>query len=193
MKSIALLLMTGATIGYTSCNNASDNKTTSDTSTNVTSIPTPDTTTPATTTNTMASAVVTPPEKTRTYFEKKYPKAAKVTWSRKNRADYNSSNPDSIDYQVTYNMDNMEYTSWYDYNGNYIMTTEKVDNANLPPAVNKTINKQFPGYTVGEIQKEDYKGQASYEIDLDKGSDKLKVNISPAGKVLKKHSRGLGL
>ena len=192
MKSIALLLMTGATIGYMSCNNASDSTAASDTSTATTVTPTPDTTTAATTTNTMA-ATVTPPEKTRTYFEKKYPKAAKVTWSRKNREDYMSSNPDSMDYQVTYNQDNMDYTSWYDYNGNYIMTTEKVDNASLPAAVNKTINKQFPGYTVGEIKKEDYKGQESYEIDLDKGNDKLKVNISPAGKVLKKHSRGLNL
>ena len=192
MKSIALLLMTGATIGYMSCNNASDSSKASDTSTATTVTPTPDTTTAATTTNTM-TATVTPPEKTRTYFEKKYPKAAKVTWSRKNREDYMSSNPDSMDYQVTYNQDNMDYTSWYDYNGNYIMTTEKVDNASLPAAVNKTINKQFPGYTVGEIKKEDYKGQESYEIDLDKGNDKLKVNISPSGKVLKKHSRGLNL
>jgi len=192
MKSIALLLMTGATIGYMSCNNASDSSKASDTSTATTVTPTPDTTTAATTTNTM-TATVTPPEKTRTYFEKKYPKAAKVTWSRKNREDYMSSNPDSMDYQVTYNQDNMDYTSWYDYNGNYIMTTEKVDNASLPAAVNKTINKQFPGYTVGEIKKEDYKGQESYEIDLDKGNDKLKVNISPTGKVLKKHSRGLNL
>lgn len=157
------------------------------------------TTTVGTSTETNASVntstSIDVPEPTRTAFTTKYPNATNVTWRK-----YEPVNTiewdwagwpvlDTGDYAVSYTWDGSEYWTWYDENNNWIGTVSTVtDHASLPAAVNKTVQTQFPGYTIVSIDKENDKNRTAYEIELSKGDDKAKLLVAENGSVLKKKS-----
>lgn len=157
-----------------SCN--SDNKTEttteSDTSTNNANVNVP----PADNTGT-----VTVPDNTRIAFEAKYPNATNVVWVRKNRDVNRSTIVDSMDYQVTYRWNDADYVTWYEWDGDWIVTTSKVTRENLPAAVIKAIDKNYPGYTITEADMENDKNMTMYEVDLEKGTQKITVHFSESG------------
>jgi hypothetical protein len=170
----------------TSCGeNSTTESTTSDTTT------TYDSTTAAVTTPVTTSVEV--PEATRTSFQTRYPNATNVTWRR-----YEPVNSiewdwagwpvlDTGDYVATYTWDGTEYWTWYDDNNNWIGTVSTVtDHNSLPAAVNKTIQSQFPGYTIVSVDKENDKNRTAYEVELAKGEDKAKLLVAENGNVLKK-------
>ena len=133
------------------------------------------------------------PEPTRTAFTTKYPNATNVTWRK-----YEPVNTiewdwagwpklDTGDYAVTYTLDGSEYWAWYDENNNWIGSISPVtDHASLPAAVNKTVQAQFPGYTITSVDKENDKNRTAYEIELNKGDAKAKLLVAEDGTVLKK-------
>lgn len=140
-----------------------------------------------------AKPVEVPPA-TRTSFETKYPGATDVTWTYYDQP-YTSIDwelagwpaVDQNDYVVAYDWNGSDYYTWYDQDGNWIGTTSVVtDYANLPAGVNGTLKKQFNGYSVVAADKEHDKDREAYELDLEKGSDKLTVLIAADGTVLKK-------
>ncbi len=136
------------------------------------------------------------PAPTRTAFEAKYPNASRVTWSRyKAETDRKDMDPsdweyklDTNDYTVMFNWNGEDYYAWYD-DSNLIRATSRVESSKLPAAVNDAINKEFPGYTIKEIDKENDKDRTTYEIDLDKNGEKMKVHIDENGKVVKKKGK----
>jgi hypothetical protein len=133
------------------------------------------------------------PEATRTAFTTKYPNATNVTWRKYepvNNIEWDWAGwpvLDTGDYAVSYNWDGSEYWAWYDENNNWIGTVSTVtDHASLPAAVNKTVQAQFPGYTIVSVDKENDKNRTAYEIDLSKGSETAKLLVAENGNVLKK-------
>ena len=158
-----------------------------------------DTTTTATTPRTDVSEPVTTstsmnvPEATRTAFTTKYPNAANVNWRRYepvNTIDWDWTGwpkMDTSDYAVSYNADGSEYWAWYDQDNNWIGSVTTVTDVNsIPAAVNKTVQEQFPGYTVTSVDKENDKNSTAYEIELTKSGAKAKLLVAEDGKVLKK-------
>lgn len=177
MKSLAFILLTTAVTGMMlSCN---DNKTETSTDTNL------DSATVVTPAPVDQTATITVPDNTRTTFETKYKGATNVTWSRQNRNAAVTTSPDSMDYQVVYRWNDMDYTTWYDWDGDWIVTTAKISNDKLPAAVNNVINTKYPGFTITEVDMENDKNMTSYEVDLEKGTEKKTIHFSPEGKELK--------
>lgn len=149
----------------------------------------------ANTNNTSATGkTVEVPAATRTSFESKYPNASNVTWTYYEEPyttiDWEWTGwptVDANDYMVRYNWDGMDYYSWYDQDGNWIGTTNVITNfSSLPSAVNNTINKQYAGYTVVSADKENDKNREAYEVQLEKGDNKVTALIAADGTVLKK-------
>ncbi len=193
MKSTKWLLIAGMAVLLVSCG---DNSTTSegdrkDSSATVT------TTTDNTTSGTYTSVNV--PAPTRTTFETKYPSATNVQWSRYNNT---TAAPvewdmagwpglDTNDYVVAFDWDGYDYYSWYDEGGNWIGSTYAMpDHSKLPSSVNAAIKSQFAGYTIVEVDREMDKNRSAYEVELQKGDEKLKVLFDDNGKVMKKKTRG---
>ncbi len=134
------------------------------------------------------------PQATRTSFESKYPNASNVRWSKydnsvdKSTMDHSDVryNLDANDYEVRFNIDNADYVAWYD-DGNWIYTTSRVtDPSTLPAAVSNRIKKDYPDYTIVETDKENDKDRTMYEVELEKGSDKVKLMIAENGDIIKK-------
>ncbi|HEX6193564.1 MAG TPA: PepSY-like domain-containing protein [Chitinophagaceae bacterium] len=173
----------------TSCgeNSTTETKTNADTSTTATT-PRTDVSEPV---NTSTSLNV--PEPTRTAFTTKYPNAANVSWRRYepvNTIDWDWTGwpkMDTSDYAVSYNADGSEHWAWYDQDNNWIGTVSSVtDFASLPAAVTKTVQAQYPGYTITSVDKENDKNRVAYEIELNKGNEKAKLLVAEDGKVIKK-------
>lgn len=185
MKFKIMMLCTGLAISIISCN---DSTTTTDSDRDTTTATTT-TTTPATTT-----VDVDVPQATRTSFETKYPNANNVKWTRyevrSDRAqgdwDYTL---DTGDYQVMFNWDGEDYYAWYD-DGNWVRATSPVkDHSKLPANINAEIRKNYAGYEITEVDKEHDKDRTTYEVELKKGEDKVKVHYDENGKEVKKKSK----
>ncbi len=129
------------------------------------------------------------PDSVRTTFTTKYPKAEKIVWKRYTPNERNTDARlvrDREYYYVVYYDNGTDYTSWYDNRGQWVKTSSRVPGpAQLPDAVNKTLNTQYAGYTAVEIDKENDKDMDMYEIELKKGEDKVKVKILPDGTIYK--------
>ena len=149
------------------------------------------------TTSPSSTTTIVVPEPVKVSFEKKYPNVSDVTWNHYyepiNTFDWELAEwpaPDTNDYMVTYKLDNNDYWTWYDSENNWVGTVTTItDFAGLPAAVNKTIQSEFPGYTIVSVDKENDKNRTAYEVELSKGEDKMKALIEEHGAILKKKGR----
>lgn len=127
------------------------------------------------------------PDSVRMSFTKKYPTVKTMKWVKYEPIESDDLKMDDQYYYVRYNNDGADYISWYNNRGEWVKTSTKVTgNKNLPDAVNQTINAQYPGYTIVEIDKENDKDMDMYEIELEKGEAKAKLKILPDGTIFKR-------
>ncbi|MEO6584319.1 MAG: PepSY-like domain-containing protein [Ferruginibacter sp.] len=127
------------------------------------------------------------PDTIRTSFTTKYPKIKKAEWYRYQPAVDDEMKMDEDYYYVRFNNNGTDYTSWFDNRGDWVKTSTIVPgNKNLPNAVNRYINVNYPGYTIEEISKENDKNMDMYEVKLNRGDSKVKLKILPNGKVFKR-------
>ena len=130
------------------------------------------------------------PDTIRTSFMAKYPNATKVTWKKYEPQEDDGLSRNEEYWYTTYSNEGADYTSWYDNQGLWVKTSTKVPGpSSLPDAVNKTINAQYPGYTIDEIDKENDKDMDMYEVKLVKGDQKAKLKILPNGEVFKRKEK----
>lgn len=133
------------------------------------------------------------PESVQTSFKTKSAKAEKITWKKytANAAEDDTRLVANNDYYyATYYDNGADYTTWYDANGAIVKTSMKVKGpSELTDAVNMVINKEYPGYTISEIDKENDKDIDVYEIELNKGESKSKIKITPAGEIVKRKDK----
>lgn len=186
MKPTRWMVAAGMLILLASCG---ENSTTKDTDEDTATV-----TTTTTDNTTAANYTVEVPATTRTTFETKYPSATNVRWSR-----YNSEvvpvewdlagwpTLDTSDFYVQFDWEGNNYYAWYDENGNWIGTTYTVtDHSKLPTTVNNAIKSQYPGYTIVEVDHEMDKNRSAWEVELQKGDQKVKILVDENGKVIKK-------
>ena len=196
MKSSLIILLAAGSLAFGSCANNGENSTadTKDSSSTTTTTTETGAGVQPTTTNDVSANV---PQPARTSFESRYPQAKNVKWSRYEPTSFNDSDwnydwmskMDTSDYQVNFNWEDMDYTAWYD-NGEWIGSTARMtDNSKLPKAVNDAIHSQYADYTIKEVEKGNDKNHTVYEVDLEKGSDKMKVHFDENGKAVKAKGR----
>ena len=190
MKRLSILLAAGLSLGMLACNDDAD---TADSTTDSTStaIATDNTGTAGT-----ASGTIEVPAATRTTFETKYPQASNVQWRRYSRATGDNPQPsdwnynlDSSDYEVSFRFNDMDYMAWYN-DGNWLRSSTRVsDVASLPGKINDVIKKEYPGFTVVEVDKEEYGDGHQYEVELKKDTANWKIHITPNGHITKRQPK----
>jgi len=133
----------------------------------------------------------------RTSFETKYPKATKVMWYQYTPDKTQTADPtawyyvlDDKDYYVTFNWQDADYIAWYD-NGNWIRSSQNIENIDLPADVMRAINTQYPGFRIADVDLEHDNKQELYEVKLVKGDTKWNVHYTANGTVARKKERHL--
>ena len=147
--------------------------------------------------NTSVSYQTNPPERVTTDFEKNYPRASDANWAK-----YRVP-PDVIDWEFTgwpawdtsyYTVSFYEdgYNRWMFYSpeGDWLYSVFPIRIEDVPASVNSTINREFPGYTIESVNKENDKNKSAYEIKMIKGEEKIKVLIDEQGNVMKRKGPG---
>ena len=132
-----------------------------------------------------------------TSFSTKYPNATKVMWYQYTPDKAKATDPtvwyyglDDKDYYVTYTWQDADYIAWYD-NGNWIRSSQRIDDIDLPADVMRAINTQYPGYRIVDVDLERDNKQELYEVKLEKGDTKWNVHYTPTGTVSRKKERHL--
>ena len=135
------------------------------------------------------------PVSVRTSFDTKYPKATKIMWYQYTPDKAMQPDPDAWyyglddkDYYVTFNWNDADYIAWYD-NGNWIRSSQNIDDIDLPADVMRAINTQYPGYRIQDVDLEHDNKQELYEVKLVKGDSKWNVHYSANGNVARKKER----
>jgi len=143
-----------------------------------------------------ADTVIVPVE-IRTSFDTKYPKATKVMWYQYAPDKTQTADPtawyvgmDDKDYYVTFYWDDADYIAWYD-NGNWIRSSQNIENIDLPADVMRAVNTQYPGYRIADVDLEHDNKQTLYEVKLVKGDSKWNVHYTATGTVARKKERHL--
>jgi len=137
------------------------------------------------------------PVSIQTSFDAKYPKASKVVWYQYTPDKTQPADPtawyygmDDKDYYVTFFWDDADYIAWYD-NGNWIRSSQNIENIDLPADVMRAINTQYPGFRIADVDLEHDNKQTLYEVKLVKGDTKWNVHYTPTGTVARKKERHL--
>ena len=135
------------------------------------------------------------PATIRASFDTKYPKASKVMWYQYAPDKTMPADPtawyyglDDKDYYVTFNWQDADYIAWYD-NGNWIRSSQRIDDIDLPADIMRAINTQYPGYTIADVDMERDSKQELYEVKLVKGDSKWNVHYNANGSVARKKER----
>ena len=123
-------------------------------------------------------------------FKQKYPTAATPVWVEYTPVETDDLPMDNNYYYVTFQDRGNDITSWYNNFGDWVKTSTRIPgDSRLPDAVNKTLNDQYPGYKIEEINKENDKNMDMYEIKLNKGEEKAKLKVLPNGEVYKRKEK----
>ena len=133
------------------------------------------------------------PEATRLAFQAKYPTATNVNWTRYSPYEMIEWGwtgwpvLDTTAYYVTFSDNGTEYNTWFTEKNEWVGTVYHLnDEKGLPQKVVDVLNKNYSGYTVVAVSKENDKNRSAYEIKMEKGNDKAKVLIDENGNIMKK-------
>ncbi len=123
-------------------------------------------------------------------FKQKYPKAISPVWVEYTPVETDELPMDNSYYYATFQDQGMDVTTWYNKMGDWVKTSTRIPgDSRLPDAVNKTLNEQYPGYKIDEINKENDKNMDMYEIKLKKGEEKAKLKVLQNGEVFKRKEK----
>ncbi len=89
-------------------------------------------------------------------FASEYPEAKEVDWEMKGE-----------DYEVDFEVNNVDFALLIDGSGNIIMSKEEITKEDLPAAVTSGISKNFADLELDEVQKVEKDGKTYYQVEFD--------------------------
>lgn len=117
------------------------------------------------------------PEVVSNAFTAKFPSATEVEWEMESETEY----------EANFEMEGKEYSAKFDQAGTWLETETAIKVTDLPEVVTKSLNKEFPGYTIDEAEKADTFDKGTvYEVEVEKGEETWVVVVSADGTILKK-------
>lgn len=186
MKRLQMLMLSAGIFLYACGDNRETATVNEETTTENAAVETPVTMAPAPGTSVEVRSEEVP-DNVRTTFTTKYPNIQATNWSRYEPIDGDDWALDQDYYYVRYNNNGNDYTDWFNHNGEWQKSTMVVkDHTSLPSAIHNYLEKNYSGYTIVEVDKENDKDMDMYEIELNKDGDKVKLKLLPDGTVFKK-------
>ncbi len=119
------------------------------------------------------------PQNVKNAFEKKFPTAKSVKWEKE------SDN----EWEAEFKMNKVEYSANFGNDGMWMETEHEIAESEMPMAVKMSLNKNFRGYNVVEMEISEKASGMLYEFEVEKGSSKMEVALDASGKVVKKEMK----
>ncbi len=113
-------------------------------------------------------------------FNKRFPKAQHVSWSKES----------STEYEAEFKNNGSAQSVNFDPSGTWIETETEIKKSALPPEVQATLAKEFPGYKVEEPELSETASNGTlYETEVENGKVIYEVQISKEGKLIRKEEK----
>lgn len=110
-------------------------------------------------------------------FKSKFASAKKMRWERES----------ATEFEVNFTQNGQSLSAKFNQDGQWLETEAEIKAADLPEAVRTSMAKNFKGYKADEIERVETADKGLiYEMELEIGKEKLEVQFSPEGTVLKK-------
>ncbi len=114
----------------------------------------------------------TAPDAVKKSFEKKFPKATKISWGKES----------ATEWEAEFTLDGKKVSANFAQDGAWVETENKIAITALPKAVASAIKSKYAGWTITEAdQTETAKNGTVYEADLKKGMMKKGVAFKADG------------
>lgn len=117
-------------------------------------------------------------EAVKTTFAKKFPKAEKVTWEQENESEW----------EAEFKLNGKKHGATFNANGQWLETEQAIKKSALPEAIKATLNTQFKGYKIDDVEKVITQDGTFYEMELEKGEEEWEVMFDENGAIVKKES-----
>ena len=97
---------------------------------------------------------------------------------------------EEADFEVNFKNKNVEYSAKYDKQGKWLETEKEVKKSELPIIIQQALEKEFPKAEIEESEKITYLTHGVvYELEIEKDKQKLEVQFSAEGNLLKKEKK----
>ncbi len=87
-------------------------------------------------------------------------------------------------YKVEFYVKGQEHEIWYSPQGKVLKKEQELMASDLPAAVASAISSKYSGYRVDDVEMNWMAGNTTYEVELEKGREELKVVFDANGKVV---------
>jgi hypothetical protein len=109
-------------------------------------------------------------------FKKQFAHATKMQWEM-----------EEADYEVNFKDNGTEFSAKYNKDGGWLATEQEIKKTELPATVQQGLDKEFPKAELEEVEKITYPDhKIAYEMEIEQGKQKLEVQFSTDGQLLKK-------
>lgn len=111
-------------------------------------------------------------------FSAQFPKARDIDWEQKGEL-YN------VEFELGRNVD---HEIWYDKNGQIVKHKEEINKSSLPAGVTSTLQRDFKGYRVDDIEKITEGTAVTYKMELDSFTKDWNIIMDARGKILQQNA-----
>jgi hypothetical protein len=113
------------------------------------------------------------PEPVKEAFNQKFPNAKNVKWDKENETEW----------EAEFKMNGEEYSANFSSDGTWKETESDIAESEIPAAVKLTLNTEFEGYKIEEVEISETIDGKFYEFALENEDMNMEVVISAEGKV----------
>ncbi len=112
-------------------------------------------------------------------FAAKFPTAKNVKWDKEN----------DTEWEAEFKMSGVEYSANFDNDGTWKETEHEINESEIPAMVKATLDNEFSGYEIEEVEISETVDGKVYEFALDNDENEMEVAIDMNGKVIKKEMK----
>jgi len=119
------------------------------------------------------------PEAATKAFSAKFPNAKNVKWDKENENEW----------EAEFKIGGVEYSANYTSDGIWKETEHEIKKSEVPANVIATINTEYAGYKIEEMEISETIEGLVYEFEIEKGESEWEIAIDATGKVTKKEEK----
>jgi hypothetical protein len=109
-------------------------------------------------------------------FLAKFPNAKNVKWDKENETEW----------EAEFKLNGVDYSANFSTDGTWNETEHEIKKSEIPEIVMATINSEYAGYKIEEMEISETEKESVYEFAIEKGESDWEIAIDANGKVTKK-------
>jgi hypothetical protein len=119
------------------------------------------------------------PQKVQEMFSERFPTGDKIEWHKESETEW----------EAEFKMNKIQYSANFLQDGTWQETEHEIEKSDIPSSIKETLNMEFAGYEIEEVEiSETIEGKV-YEFYIEKGKVELEIAIASDGKLLRKEAK----